>query len=100
MAEAVNQQALARWRLILGAAAAGELDRYGSGGQVELSDDELIMDRALAAIYDQTAEGGEGASGSGAGARGAGQGKSAPRLAQWLGDVRTFFRRRGVRYPE
>lgn len=92
MAEAVNQQALARWRLILGAAAAGELDRYGSGGQVELSDDELIMDRALAAIYDQTAEGTEAANGgSGAGARGAGQGKSTPRLAQWLGDVRTFF---------
>lgn len=80
MAEAVNQQqALARWRLILGAAAAGELDRYGSGGQVELSEDELIMDRALAAIYDQTAEGGEGASGgSGAGARGAGQGNPRP----------------------
>ncbi|MGZ7441385.1 VWA domain-containing protein [Paenibacillus sp. TH7-28] len=91
MAEAVNQTALPRWRLILGAAAAGELGRYGSGGQVELSDDELIMDRALAAIYDQTAEGGEGASGSGMGSRGAGHGKSMPRLAQWLGDVRTFF---------
>ncbi|GIO84859.1 VWA domain-containing protein [Paenibacillus faecis] len=91
MAGAVNREALSRWRLILGEAAEGDLGRYAGQGEIGLTDDERIMDRALAAIYDQTAPGEAGASGSGSGARGAGQGKSAPRLAQWLGDVRTFF---------
>ncbi|KHF36359.1 VWA domain containing CoxE-like protein [Paenibacillus sp. P1XP2] len=91
MADTVNRQPLSRWRLILGEAAEEELGRYGQNGTLELSSDELIMDRALAAIYDRTEDGGEGPPGAGSGARGAGRGKSAPRLAQWLGDVRTFF---------
>ncbi|MMZ63292.1 hypothetical protein D3C73_1330140 [compost metagenome] len=45
---------------------------------MRLSDEELIMDRALAAIYDQTDGAGEGNASSGSSSRGAGQGKSAP----------------------
>ncbi|MEC0242869.1 VWA domain-containing protein [Paenibacillus dokdonensis] len=87
-----DHQALSRWRLILGTAAEEELNRCSSGGHLELSSDELIMDRALAAIYDQTDDTGQaGGTSSGAKSRNAGQGKSAPRLAQWLGDVRAFF---------
>ncbi|AWB44638.1 hypothetical protein DCC85_10655 [Paenibacillus sp. CAA11] len=91
MVEPLNRQALSRWRLILGAAAEGELAQLGREGQVGLTNDELIMDQALAAIYDETDQTGGGSSGSSTGSRGAGQGKSAPRLAKWLGDVRSLF---------
>ncbi|MGC6587265.1 VWA domain-containing protein [Paenibacillus sp. Dod16] len=81
---------ISRWRLILGQSAEPQLAGYSSGGSIQLSEEEMIMDRALAAIYDNT-DGGAEAGSAAAGQRAAGQGKSAPRLAQWLGDVRTFF---------
>ncbi|WP_127593630.1 VWA domain-containing protein [Paenibacillus lautus] len=81
---------ISRWRLILGQSAEPQLAGYSAGGNVQLSEEEMIMDRALAAIYDSTDGGAEAGSAS-AGQRAAGQGKSAPRLAQWLGDVRSFF---------
>lgn len=67
-----------RWRLIL-----GEDTRALAG--VSLSERETVMDDALAAIYN-----GEGG-GSPGGKKGAGLGASAPKLAKWLTDVRTFF---------
>ena len=67
-----------RWRLIL-----GEDTRALEG--VSLSEKETVMDEALAAIYN-----GEGG-GSPGGKKGAGLGASAPKLAKWLTDVRTFF---------
>lgn len=81
---------ISRWRLILGQSAEPQLAGYSPGGSIQLSEEEMIMDRALAAIYDNTDGGAEAGSAS-AGQRAAGQGKSAPRLAQWLGDVRSFF---------
>ena len=81
---------VSRWRLILGQSAEPQLAGFSPGGSIQLSEEERIMDRALAAIYDNT-DGGTDAGGSPSGQRGAGQGKSAPRLAQWLGDVRSFF---------
>ncbi|MGG3306023.1 VWA domain-containing protein [Paenibacillus lautus] len=81
---------ISRWRLILGQSAEPQLAGYSPGGSIQLSEEEMIMDRALAAIYDNTDGGAEAGSVS-AGQRAAGQGKSAPRLAQWLGDVRSFF---------
>lgn len=90
MGNTVDQKILSRWRLILGTAAEEELNRCSSGGKMDLTSEEMIMDRALAAIYDQT-DGMGGEDSSRSGTRGAGQGQSAPRLAQWLGDVRTFF---------
>lgn len=81
---------ISRWRLILGQSAEPQLAGYSSGGGIQLSEEEMIMDRALAAIYDNT-DGGAEAGSAAAGQRAAGQGKSAPRLAQWLGDVRSFF---------
>jgi len=79
------QDKLKRWRLILGAdidGAAAALD-----GGFALSADETLIDDALAAIYDETSGEGDAASGQ----RQAGLGRSAPRLAKWLGDVRKFF---------
>ena len=62
---------LRRWRLVLGDPSGGE----GTG--VELTGRDLEMDRTLAAVYDQR--------------RTAGLGGSAPRVARWLGDIRTYF---------
>ncbi|MFD2332052.1 VWA domain-containing protein [Cohnella sp. GCM10020058] len=86
-----------RWRLILGAAAEEKLEAAGgaSGGGARLDEESLLMDEALAAIYDGTSGeiGGSGprAGTAGGGPKSAGLGASAPRLAKWLGDVRSFF---------
>ncbi|MFV0429718.1 MAG: VWA domain-containing protein [Arachnia sp.] len=66
-----------RWALMLG---AGPEDR-----QV-LTAEQLRMDEALATLYDQ------GAGGS----RRAGSGMSAPKVARWLGDIRSYFPNRVV----
>ncbi len=74
-----------RWRLILGASTQDQLAGF-CGGKLDLSADQSIMDDALAAIYDESEEAGDGAP-----KRSAGLGGSSPRLAKWLGDVRTYF---------
>ncbi|NUP00944.1 MAG: VWA domain-containing protein [Nonomuraea sp.] len=66
-----------RWRLVLG---GGDAD--GTGCALQGADAQ--MDAALAAVYDQ--EGREGQS-----RREGGLGASAPRVARWLGDIRTYF---------
>jgi Mg-chelatase subunit ChlD len=69
---------LRRWRLILGGDAA-------DGTGVTLSGADQGMDLALAALYER----GDGAEGKGD--RTAGLGSSAPNVARWLGDIRTYF---------
>lgn len=56
-----------------------------------MTEEEQIMDRALADIYDDTSDGTDAGTGGSAGGKGAGTGKSAPRLSKWLGDVRSLF---------
>ena len=82
----VDTEQLRRWRLILGKDAQQCLGGF-CGGALELSADQVLMDDALAAIYDET----EGEGGGRGGRRGAGLGGSSPRLAKWLGDIRTYF---------
>lgn len=77
-------QRLARWRLILGAQAQERLERMGACG---LTEEQLLMDQALGAIY------GGGAGADALGGRGAGCGPSSPRISKWLGDVRALFDR-------
>nr|WP_283118090.1 VWA domain-containing protein [Anaerotruncus colihominis] len=77
-------QRLARWRLILGAQAQERLERMGACG---LTEEQLLMDQALGAIYGGDA-GEDALSG-----RGAGSGPSSPRISKWLGDVRALFDR-------
>ena len=67
---------LRRWRLLLGEAGAPTCRLTGS---------DAAMDGALAALYDNDGGGGRG------GPRSAGLGASAPRVARWLGDIRTYF---------
>ncbi|PRY15816.1 VWA domain-containing protein [Kineococcus rhizosphaerae] len=64
-----------RWRLVLGE-AGGE----GLGAGADLAGEDRTVDRALGELYD-----------AGSGPRGAGLGGSAPRVARWLGDIRTYF---------
>lgn len=85
-----------RWRLILGNAAEDKLQRISGGAGYQLLDEESrLLDEALAAIYDATSGSGSsdggGASAAGSRPRTAGLGGSSPKLAKWLGDVRTFF---------
>lgn len=79
----VDPSQLRRWRLILGNSAEEALQERC--GECQLTPDQTEMDLALAAIYDESAEG------TASGSRQAGLGGSAPRLAKWLGDIRTYF---------
>ena len=80
-----NQERLRRWRLILGQESQ---ERFGSMGGVSLSEEQDLMDQALAAIYNKTEYGGFGGPGNGGGA---GKGPSNPQISRWLGDVRRLF---------
>jgi Mg-chelatase subunit ChlD len=97
-----GQERLRRWRLLLGAPAAESLGvgqgggpgggsgrgggaGRGAGGGGGLSQEDRAVDAALAALYDQ------GRSGTRDGRRSAGLGASAPTVARWLGDIRTYF---------
>ena len=70
-----------RWRLVLGSDSGSALS------DVALDERSSIMDAALAAIYDKT--GGNNKTSSKK--KGSGLGNSAPNLAKWLTDIRSFF---------
>jgi len=74
-----GDEAKRRWRLLLGEPAAKSLD-------VELTQAEIGMDRALGAVYDSESEADEAPVG-----RTGGLGSTAPQVARWLGDIRTYF---------
>lgn len=88
----IEQEQLKRWRLILGKSSDATLESFSTGG-VQLDPDELVMDEALAAIYDDTSAADEAGTAAGAksGQRSAGLGPSSPKLAKWLADIRTYF---------
>ncbi|HEY8543622.1 MAG TPA: VWA domain-containing protein [Acidimicrobiales bacterium] len=67
-----GDERLRRWRLVLG----GE-DADGTGHQ--LHGEDLRRDEALAQLYDADPD------------RRGGLGASSPRVARWLGDIRTYF---------
>ncbi|GAA3447932.1 VWA domain-containing protein [Planomonospora venezuelensis] len=69
---------LRRWRLVLG----GDADGTGCA----LGGTDARMDGALAALYNGGGDGGRPS-----GERSAGLGASAPRVARWLGDIRSYF---------
>jgi hypothetical protein len=69
---ATNDERLRRWRLILGGESA-------DGTGITLGGDDVAMDEALAQLYDADKSGNVG------------MGKSAPKVARWLGDIRKFF---------
>lgn len=74
-----DDERLRRWRLLLGGEAA-------SATGVALQGDDAARDQALAALYDA-----DPSAGSDPTKRSAGLGGSAPGVARWLGDIRTYF---------
>jgi Mg-chelatase subunit ChlD len=79
-----EKERLRRWRLVLGGEAEGGKGGAGSIGEevaegigISLGGDDLGMDRALEALYDSERSGGLGA--------------SSPKVARWLGDIRSYF---------
>jgi hypothetical protein len=76
-----------RWRLVLGREADQGLCKMAGRGCL-LSGDEANLDEALGQIYGSE---GESASSEAPKKRSAGLGGSAPRLAKWLGDIRSYF---------
>jgi Mg-chelatase subunit ChlD len=84
---AVDEERLRRWRLLLGDAADGRLGP-------ELNEADRAADAALAALYEAGRGGGAPGGGQGPGQPGprtAGLGASAPAVARWLGDIRSYF---------
>jgi Mg-chelatase subunit ChlD len=75
------QERMRRWRLILGGA--------DDGTGTSLGGDDARIDAALGALYDSDAD--QGSSSQTGQQRGSGLAASAPRVARWLGDIRTFF---------
>ena len=69
-----------RWRLILGQESDNRLSKMD---MPQLSQEQMLMDSALASIYNKSEQGGFG--------NGAGKGPSNPHISRWLGDVRSLF---------
>lgn len=76
-----SQERLRRWRLILGGGAADGICGQGGDGAgasgFALGAADQGIDQALGALYD--------------GERTGGLGGSSPKVARWLGDIRTYF---------
>ncbi|MEV1024518.1 VWA domain-containing protein [Streptomyces sp. NPDC050264] len=79
-ATTTGDERLRRWRLVLGGDAA-------DGTGCRLAGEDAAMDGALAALYGN----GNGKQPAPGGSRTAGLGASAPSVARWLGDIRTYF---------
>ncbi|MFI1842098.1 VWA domain-containing protein [Streptomyces microflavus] len=80
-ARPADGERMRRWRMVLGA------DSAESTG-CTLTGQDVAMDGALDALY---GGGGKKPGGRGGGGRSAGLGASAPSVARWLGDIRTYF---------
>ena len=79
-ASSADDERRRRWRLLLGSAAQDSLD-------APLGAQDRAVDAALGALYD----GGNPQRAGRSGPRTAGLGASAPNVARWLGDIRTYF---------
>ncbi|MFE7552994.1 VWA domain-containing protein [Streptomyces gardneri] len=78
--EDLDDERLRRWRLVLG---GGDADGTGRA----LTGTDAAMDRALAELYGRAPRGADGRGRD----RSGGLGGSAPSVARWLGDIRTYF---------
>ncbi|HEY3086681.1 MAG TPA: VWA domain-containing protein [Jatrophihabitantaceae bacterium] len=82
MNAAPDRERLRRWRLLLGSAA--QSGPASNDGAPLLERADQAIDTALAALYDAEAH-------RPVSSRSAGLGASAPSVARWLGDIRTYF---------
>lgn len=72
-----SEERLRRWRLILGGGQADGICTGSDDISLTLSGTDQAMDNALSALYDSDRSGGLGS--------------SSPKVARWLGDIRTYF---------
>lgn len=73
----MHHERLRRWRLVLGGGSADGIGGDNGAEGFRLGATDEAMDRALGALYDGDRSGDLGA--------------SSPRVARWLGDIRTYF---------
>ncbi|MEU0372080.1 VWA domain-containing protein [Streptomyces sp. NPDC006283] len=79
MTQSGSDERLRRWRLVLGGESGAD------GTDCALFGADAAMDGALTSLYGSRSGAGNG------GGRSAGLGASAPSVARWLGDIRTYF---------
>ena len=79
-----QQKKISRWRLLLGSESEAE---FSSMGAQPLSQEQFMLDQALASVYGTTEEGFSGNASSAS----SGSKLSSPRLSRWLGDIRSLF---------
>lgn len=80
MTQPLEQERLRRWRLILGGGAADGITGSSQGSEGDgfsLGASDQAIDQTLGALYDGDRQGGLGG--------------SSPKVARWLGDIRTYF---------
>lgn len=89
----LDPENIARWRLILGKSSEESLQQMGGcTGQSILGGDQLELDEALEAIYSgDEMDRDEWEAGSKPGPHGAVKGRTFPKVAKWLDQIRTFF---------
>jgi len=78
-----EQERLRRWRLVLGKSAQEGLcgqGQNGSSNSLGLSEQDMGMDEVLGQLYDIEKDNNR-----------VGMGASSPKVARWLGDIRTYF---------
>ncbi len=81
-----NLERIKRWRLILGSESNEQFSGMSGGKGTVLSEEQALMDQALASIYNNSDSGGFRGQG-----REGGKGPSNPQITKWLGDVRSLF---------
>ena len=90
---AIDPANLARWRLILGKSAEEPLQKMGNcAGQSILGGDQLELDEALEAVYSgDEIEQSEWEKSTDGLPHGTVKGRTFPRVAKWLDQIRSFF---------
>ncbi len=78
MSDNTTDERLRRWRLILGGGSADGICSGENG--ISLGSSDTAMDQALSSLYDAQR-----------GRRSGGLGSSSPKVARWLGDIRSYF---------
>jgi hypothetical protein len=87
----ISPENLARWRLVLGKSAEECLQEMGGcAGRPILQGDQCELDEALEAIYSGDELGQDDWS-DGTGRHGAVKGRTFPKVAKWLDQIRNFF---------
>jgi hypothetical protein len=87
----IDPQNLTRWRLILGKSAEEPLRQMGLSRESILSGDQRELDEALEAIYSDEIDRDEWESPTEGRRHGGVKGRTFPRVAKWLDQIRTFF---------